>query len=184
MLWLKNDLDWRLYKYRNGYRIARGHGTPYDRVRPLTPFLLNSVVCIYAYLFSDSRLLQSSLPALPLSLLVGFCLFRPAVVYLNSKSRQVMGGQFHPRLPTSRVVAGYVMEDGRYQLRVKDKQASWRLVIWKSTTEDGHRRLHARNMPTPWQLVIWESTTKEEIVTILNELRRCGIDVENEGHGS
>ena len=84
MLMFKNEIGWRLHRYRRGYVVSQEHPPLRMRVRPFGPVALNILAAILVLLFHgrDGRF-YGVFSAIPGSLLLGLWCFRPAILYIN-----------------------------------------------------------------------------------------------------
>ena len=165
MLWLHNELGWRLDKNSSGYMIRRASVPLHRRIPQFGPVLLN-IVYVFVLWRTDDEILNAALFVIPFTLFLGCYLFRPAVLYINTRSRIVMDGSFFPRFPFSRVKIEreYIPDIEQYRVYVKDTEPSYNCLFWKTNTQ--------------WKCRAWECTTESELSRVVEELRKQGISLE------
>lgn len=165
MLWLRNELGWRLHKNSSGYIIRRANVPLHRRIPQFGPVLLNIVYAFVLWRINDEKL-NAALFVIPFSLFLGWYLFRPAVLYINTRSRIVMDGSFFPRFPFSRVTmeSEYVTDIKQYRVYVKDTEPSYKCLFWKTSTQ--------------WKCLAWECSTEAEVSRVVEEFCAQGISLE------
>ncbi len=158
MLWRKNELGWRAYKWRRGYMFTVP-GLPLRfRVARYIPVTVSVFAALVTWLqVGPGDRLDVTLLTIPLCLFLGFWFFRPAVLYINTQLRLILGGGYFPRFPFDRA----------------------QMCIRRSEDE-GYYCLHVEDLASGWRTMFWVAPTEAEISVIANELRKHGLMV---GHG-
>jgi hypothetical protein len=165
VLWLQNELGWRLHKKSSGYMIRRTSVPLHRRIPQFGPVLLNVVYAFFWWRIEDEKL-NVALFVIPFTLFLGCYMFRPAVMYINTRSCLVMDGSFFPRFPFSRVKmeSEYVPDIERHRVYLRDTEPSYKILFWKTNTK--------------WKCLAWECNTEAEVSRVVEEFSAQGIKLE------
>lgn len=169
MLWLENELGWRLYKNSAGYTIRRTNLPLRRHLSRFWPFIINILYAVLLWSVGDNENLRIALFVIPFSLVIGYLCFRPAELYINVRQRIVMGGGFFPRLPFSRfkIETDHDPDTGHWMVYLKDTELLWKTSKWKSGK---------------WEQLMWESSMESEAIKIAEEFRSKGVGKDNTKH--
>lgn len=127
----QNDLGWRIEGYKKGL-VVRGPVNAWRNWSPFGPFLVN-LAFVAGYFISKSDKLFATILALPLTMLMGFCFFRAAVLYLHREKRTAMLGNF------SRFSFSEIIFDSKIQevssVQLISTKLSEPKTVWTSSSE-------------------------------------------------
>ena len=130
--------------------------------------LLNIVYAFFLWRTDDEKL-YDALFVIPFTLFLGCYMFRPAVLYINTRYRIVMDGSFFPRFPFSRVKmeSEYIPDIEQYRVYLRDTEPSYKCLFWKTKTQ--------------WKCLAWECSTEAELSRVVEEFNTHGISLEARG---
>lgn len=166
MLWLENELGWRLYKNSAGYTIRRANLPLRRHISMFGPFIFNILYVVLLWSVGDNEKLRVALFVIPFSLVIGYLIFRPAELYINVRQRIVMGGSFFPRLPFSRfnIEINHDPETGHWMVYFKDTKPLLKTSKWQSDK---------------WKKLEWESGMETEAAKVAEEFHSKGLGIDN-----
>jgi hypothetical protein len=129
--------------------------------------VLPALLIFLGLLAGNDVTMGCALGAVPFSLMIGLLGFRPAVLYINVRSRLVVGSGCFPQRPFSqfKVEIDHALNTGRYGVYLHDTEP-----LWKDSGT--------------WRPLAWESSTEAEAAKVADEFRTWGIgasDAEEQG---